>query len=121
MPLITRASVFFCLLIASSALLVGCSQSALDQRPANLPEQVNGSVHGGQQPVTGATIQLYTVGTSGDGSAATPLLTTIVTTSDGSGLMNANANAGNAFNTMPAGSFTVTGLYTCLPLNAYVY
>jgi hypothetical protein len=113
--------VFFCLLIAGSALLVGCSQSVLDQRPADMPEKVNGIVHGGQQPVTGATIQLYTVGTTGDGSAATPLLTTAVTTSDGSGSMNANANAGNAFNTMPAGGFIVTGLYTCPSPNAYVY
>lgn len=121
MPLIPRVSVFFCLLIASSSLVTGCSQSVLDQRPAGVPERVSGVVHGGQQPVTGATIQLYAVGTTGDGSPATPLLTTTVTTSDGSSSTNANANAGNAFNTLPAGSFTVTGLYTCPSTNPYVY
>ncbi len=35
---------------------------------------MSGSVYGGQQPVSGATLQLYAVGVQGDGSAATPLL-----------------------------------------------
>jgi len=75
---------------------------------------VSGAVHGGQQPVTGSTIQLYAVGYSGDGSAAIPLLSTKVTTSDGSGnTTNSNANAGNGYNSLPAGSFTLTGAYTC--------
>jgi polygalacturonase len=83
---------------------------------------LSGAVHGGQQPVTGSTIQLYAVGTTGDGSAATPLLTTAVTTSDGSGnATNSNANAGNAFNSLPAGSFTLTGDYTCPSAGAEVY
>jgi polygalacturonase len=74
---------------------------------------IAGSVHGGQPPVTDATIQLYAVGTTGDGSAAAPLLTTTVTTSDGSGNTNSNAKAGNGFNSLPAGSFTITGDYSC--------
>ena len=51
-------------------------------------------MHGGQQPVVGATIQLYTVGTTADGSSATPLLTSTVTSDS-------------------TGSFTITGLYSC--------
>jgi len=83
---------------------------------------LSGAVHGGQQPVTGSAIQLYAVGTTGDGSAATALLTTTVTTSDGSGnASNSNANTGNAFNSLPAGSFTLTGDYTCPPAGAEVY
>lgn len=35
---------------------------------------LSGGVHGGQQAVVGASVQLYTVGMTGDGSAATPLL-----------------------------------------------
>jgi hypothetical protein len=50
-------------------------------------------VHGGQQPVVGATIQLYSVGTTGDGSAATPLGSSTTTASDG--------------------SFSLTGKYNC--------
>ncbi|HEY4381654.1 MAG TPA: glycosyl hydrolase family 28 protein [Acidobacteriaceae bacterium] len=82
---------------------------------------VSGLVRGGQQVVTGSTIQLYAVGSTGDGSAATPLLTTTVTTSDGSNTNNSNANAGNSFNALPAGSFTITGDYTCPAPGTEVY
>ena len=34
--------------------------------------KATGMVHGGQNPVSDATIQLYAVGTTGYGSAATP-------------------------------------------------
>ena len=53
-----------------------------------------GQVLSGTQPVTGATIQLYTVGSAGNASAATPMLTQAVTTD-------------------PLGMFNLTGLYTC--------
>lgn len=82
--------------------------------------KATGSVHGGQQPVTGSTIQLWAVGTSGFGSAATSLLGT-VTTSDGTSVVNSNANAGNANNTLPAGSFTITGAFTCPTASTLVY
>lgn len=79
-------------------------------------------MHGGQQPVTGGLIQLYAVGSTGDGSAATPLIGATVTTSDGSGNgANGNANAGNNFNSLPAGSFTITGDYTCPSAGTEVY
>lgn len=106
------------LLLASSLILSGCGSS---QRSGTVQPLVSGAVHGGQQPVTGATIQLYAVGTAGDGSASTPLLSTKVTTSDGSGNSgNSNANAGNNFNSLPAGSFTITGDYTT-PCTGEVY
>jgi polygalacturonase len=83
---------------------------------------MSGTVRGGQQPVTGSTIQLYAVGTTGDGSAATPLIGATVTTSDGSGnASNGNANAGNMFNSLPAGSFTITSDYTCPTAGTEVY
>lgn len=93
-----------------AAALSGCGTSEHVARVSG----ISGEVRGGQQPVAGATIQLYAVGYSGDGSAAVPLLSTTVTTSDGSGnASNSNANAGNAFNSLPAGSFTINGAYTC--------
>jgi hypothetical protein len=55
---------------------------------------IGGMIRGGQQPVAHSTIQLYTVGTTGDGSAATPLLTSTVTS---------DAN----------GNFTFAGLFSC--------
>jgi polygalacturonase len=67
-------------------------------------------------------IQLYAVGSAADGSAATPLIGATLTTSDGSGNgANSNANAGNANNTLPAGSFTITGDYNCPSGGTEVY
>ncbi len=61
-----------------------------------------GQLNGGEQPVSGAAIQLYAAGTAGDGSPATPLLTTPVTTD-------------------ASGGFTLTGRYTCPSATTPVY
>jgi hypothetical protein len=53
-----------------------------------------GQVLSGTAPVSGATIQLYTVGSAGNGSAATPMLTQTVVTD-------------------AIGMFNLAGLYTC--------
>ncbi|MDE1161055.1 MAG: hypothetical protein PW792_03805 [Acidobacteriaceae bacterium] len=63
--------------------------------------KLQGNVHGGQQPVSGATIQLYQVGTTGYSSAAKPLLTTTVTSDSN-------------------GNFNLTGDYSC-ETGGYVY
>jgi hypothetical protein len=55
---------------------------------------LSGVVHGGQNPVADATIQLYTVGSTGNASAATPMLTTAVYSGAG-------------------GGFSITQDYTC--------
>jgi hypothetical protein len=67
-----------------------------------MPAGRHGLVHGGQQPVTGATIQLYAVGTTGDGSAATPLLSPAPVS---------DAN----------GTFDISGTYTCPSAGSLVY
>ena len=79
------------------ALLSGCSLSTLStpiKSNDGRSMTISGQVHGGQQPVAGATIQLYAVGTSSDGSASTPLLTQTVTTDS-------------------SGGFNITSLYSC--------
>jgi hypothetical protein len=53
-----------------------------------------GQVLSGTTPVSGATIQLYTVGSGGNGKAATPMLTQTVTTDS-------------------IGMFNLAGFYTC--------
>ena len=101
-------------LMLAPVALTGCQKTEF---PAPVLEPgVSGPVFGGQQPVSGSLIQLYAVGTTGDGSAATPLIAATVTTSDGTGLSNSNA-----YNTLPAGSFTITGDYTCPSATAEVY
>lgn len=66
---------------------------------------MKGNVHGGQQPVSGATIQLYAAGSGGasDGLAATPLI------------------SGAPVLTGPDGGFTITSRYTCPSSDTQVY
>lgn len=77
---------------ALSGLLIfaGCSGHPYQASVRPAVAGISGQVHGGQQPVVGATIQLYTVGTSGVGSASTPLLTQTVTTDAGGNFSIAN-------------------------------
>lgn len=96
----------------------GTQTARLSPNGAATPQ---GRIFGGQQPIAGATIQLYAVGSTGDGSTGSPLILSTVTSSDGSGLPNANGNLGNLENTLPTGDFTLTGLYTCPVSNPLVY
>jgi hypothetical protein len=95
---------FFLLLSSSAVLLDGCGagyRTAPALNPAN-SVALSGVLHGGQQPVTGASIQLYAVGTTGDGSGATALLT-------------------NAVQTDQYGNFSITSDYTCPTASTLVY
>ncbi len=95
------AQPFSLCLLALSLFTLGCNTGS----PANAPmtgPQLRGSVHGGQQPVAGATIQLYAAGTSGYGAGAVPLLNTPV-------LSDVN------------GAFSITGQYTCPSSSSQLY
>src|ERR1700721_4475698 len=83
-PAPNGSALSFCVIAAIiCALLAGCGYSG--PTSANTAVALTGSVHGGQQPVSGATIQLYAAGTDGDGSVALPLLSsTVKTDSNGS-------------------------------------
>ena len=59
------------------AMLAGCGYTGSANGPAIA---LGGSVHGGRQAVTGASIQLYAAGSKGIGSAAQPLLSEPITT-----------------------------------------
>lgn len=63
---------------------------------------LSGRVVGGQQPVSGAGVQLYAVSLLADGANSTPLLTTTVSTDS-------------------LGRFTITGSYTCPTPSTLVY
>jgi streptogramin lyase len=76
---------------------------------------LNGTVHGGQQPVTGAMIYLYAAGSAGYGSASTSLLNTSTSgvSADGSG---------NGYvATDSSGSFNITGDWSCAHGTDQVY
>ena len=63
---------------------------------------VTGKAMAGTQPIIGATIQLYAAGTTGNGSVATPLLTTALTTD-------------------ATGAFTIPSAYPCPSANSQLY
>ena len=93
------------LLLPLLALLAGCSTSSgrFALRPSVTPSSgLRGSLHGGQQPVAGASLQLYAVGSTGDGSASTLISNIAVTTTQD-------------------GSFDLTGTYTCPSSTTFIY
>jgi hypothetical protein len=92
--------------LAAGLLTTGCSANfgsvsavAGPTSSASDGATLTGTIHGGQQPVSGATVQLWTVGQTGYGSTPTAL--------------------GAAVTSNPAGGFTL-GAYTC-PSNSYTY
>jgi hypothetical protein len=85
-------------ILAGSLLLTGCGLGTL---PSVTPGStgggslhVSGSVHGGQNPVSASSVQLWSVGSSGYGAGATSMLTNPVTSD-------------------AAGNFSITGDYSC--------
>jgi len=86
-------------MLALAGLLAGCGGALSNAGGAGggggVTVRFEGNVHGGQQPVNGATIQLYTVGTSGLQSASTPLIPPDTVKSDANG------------------NFSITGTYSC--------
>src|SRR5580704_9089235 len=56
-------------------VLAGCSAMTSDTSTAE-DQGIQGKVHGGQQPVVGATVQLIAPGTTGYGSAGTVIAST---------------------------------------------
>lgn len=103
--------VAFAATMALAALLSGCavsvSPSPVDSTTTTPPTvtsstaKITGRVYGGQQPISGATIQLYTVGTTGLRSASTPLIASPPTSG-------------------ADGSFSISGDYSCANAT-YVY
>ncbi len=88
--------------VAAVVGLEGCSVSPSAAPAASSGMAFGGHIFGGSQPVSNASIQLYTPGTNGYGSASTPLLNQPVTT---------DAN----------GFFSITGDYSCPSATSPVY
>jgi len=87
---------------ALSLGMLGCGANLMPSDNPLAGGQLRGSIHGGEQPVSGASIQLYAAGTTGYGSAATPLLSSpVVSGADG--------------------SFSITGAYSCPSSSSQLY
>jgi hypothetical protein len=86
------SGVLFC----GAVFVIGCGggSTVTEVGGGGAPTTFQGQVLSGQQGVTGATVQIYAVGSAGNGSGATPMLTQTVTT-DGTGM------------------FSIAGDYTC--------
>ena len=78
--------------------------SVAPMTPATTSATIRGTVHGGQQPIGGATIQLFAANMTTDQGASVSLLNTPVTTA-----------------TDGTGSFSITNDYTCPVTNPPVY
>src|ERR1019366_2511899 len=83
----------------AAALLTGCGtglETIVNEAASGSAGngRIQGAVHGGQQPVSGSTVQLYAVTTEGYNAPATALLTVPVTSA-------------------ASGSFSITGDYSC--------
>src|SRR5579875_3127321 len=87
--------------LAMSLALAGCGMGTVTTDTAGALA-MTGRVHGGVQPISGATIQLFAAGTGGNGSLALSLLTNPVVTDSHS-------------------YFTLTGDYHCPSAGAQVY
>lgn len=76
-------------LLGATVALAGCGGSSptieSPTKPVSSVKMVQGRAFGGQQPVTGMTLQLYDAGSSGYGSAATGMLTGTLPTTDANG------------------------------------
>jgi len=96
------------MVFVSSLAIAGCSADKLGMTTSGTqPDGVQGAaihgrVHGGNNPITGASVYLYAVSTSGYGVASTPLLTNPVTTDSN-------------------GNFSITGDYMCPSATSQVY
>jgi hypothetical protein len=120
MPVCLRLPIFRVIFAGLAAgLLSGCSTSFTPS--AATPNQVSlgniqGMVHGGQAPVTGAQIYVFDAGTTGFGTTPTSLIKSGdagVTCNASSGMSNAALNGACYVTTDSGGNFSLSGDYKC--------
>lgn len=112
LPSIVNKRQIAALLASSAVLATGCANMATTAASTNSAlaalTTIGGAVHGGNQPVQFATVQLYGVGQTGNGSPAT-LLATASTDNNGTFGFNKTTtsgtypNSGNTY-TCPSGA-----------------
>jgi len=106
--------------LCAATAFTGCSGMVSTTAPTALAGvAMTGTVHGGQQPVTGAHVYLFATGTSGYGSASTSLLNIAKpgVTADPSGNGYVTTDASGSFTVSPGASPD----YLCPSANQPVY
>jgi len=108
-----RKSVFLLpLSLCLSAVLAGCGVNVASVDTSSSGRlALAGIVHGGQQPVANATIQLYTVGATGNGSAATAMISGAPVLTGSNGTFSISSGSGSS----------VVYDYTCVHPTDQVY
>jgi len=111
-------------ILASSCVfhLVACSGGPLTISVKTSSAQgaaIQGSVHGGQTPLAGASVYLYAANNTGYGSAATSLLNSTVLSQTPAGGKDGNGNY--YVTTDSQGGFSITGDYTCPSTASQLY
>jgi streptogramin lyase len=97
--------------------LAGCAGMETTAIPqAQLGQAFTGSVHGGQQPVSGSHVYLFEAGTGSYGATSISLLGTGTSTTG----LTADTSGNDYVTTTSTGNFTITNNYSC-PANAQVY
>ncbi len=109
-------------LVLLSGLLNGCGAggSATDSTVVHVA--IQGTVHGGQPPVSGSTLQLWAAGTGGNGTAASALIPSGYYLPGGvsCAMGTANCSLGSVVSDRN-GNFNITGDYTCPASDPEVY
>jgi hypothetical protein len=126
-PSVSKSSALtLCLSFFGAVLLAGCSNSF---EPADIAQEqtqtpignIQGTVHGGQSPVTGAQIYLYQASTAGYGTAATSLIcnsslmtsTQMSTCTSQSNVYENSSTSTYYVKTDGNGDFALSGDYVC--------
>ena len=112
--------------LSSLVLLSGCGLSdvASDSASTSSLGAIQGRVHGGQQPVSGAHVYLYSTGSTGDGGAGVAASTGNASVSLLNSLGGNTSFDGTNYYVVTGsdGSFSISGDYTCTPgAQLYLY
>lgn len=109
-------AVAFCLPL----VLTGCALNSSDAPTADAGLAIQGSVHGGQQPIVGAHVYLLAANTTGYGNASVSLLNNVAGTT-----LDNSTGPTNGFYYVTSGangSFGISGDYSCTPATqVYIY
>jgi len=108
-------AVVFCLPL----VLAGCALNSTDAPTPDAGLEIQGAVHGGQQPIVGSHIYLLAANTTGYGNKSVSLMISApgITTLDTSG---GPTNGFYYVSSGAAGGFSISSDYTCTP-NTQVY